>query len=137
MHGYSINDSLEELNKRIPYSPTDTANGNVYVISIRLYALTLMKKQRLRENYPNIPKASDTCANNTSNQLIRNHGSTILTHFDISHNAENKCLPSMYWLPKLHRNTAKIKFIIPVPKCSLKALSKSITYVFCFKSFNK
>ena len=63
-----------------------------------------MKKQRLRGNHANIPKASETCENNTNNQMIKNHGSTILTHFNIFHNAKNKCLPSMYWLPKRHRN---------------------------------
>ena len=34
--------------------------------------------------------------------MIEKHGTTILTHFNISLNAEKKCLPSIYWLPKRH-----------------------------------
>ena len=43
---------------------------------------------------------------------------------------KTKCLPLMYWLPKLHKIPTKVSFIIGVPECSLKPLSK---WVFFFK----
>ena len=40
---------------------------------------------------------------------------------------DNKKLPRIYWLPKLHKNPSKFRFIIAAPKCSIKPLATSIT----------
>ena len=45
-------------------------------------------------------------------------------------NCQNKCLLHIYWLPKVHKNPRKARFIIAPPKCSLKPISKSLTAVF-------
>ena len=50
--------------------------------------------------------------------------------FGIDLTSENEVLPNIYWLPKLHKNPLKFRFIIAVPQCSLKPLSKAITSVF-------
>ena len=65
-----------------------------------------------------IPLKHDTC------------GNTILPHFNIPLNAENKYLPSIYWLSKLHKNPTKARFTLAASICSLKSLSKSIASVF-------
>ena len=33
---------------------------------------------------------------------------------------ESKGLPHIYWLPKLHKNPVKFRFIIAAPNCSVK-----------------
>ena len=33
---------------------------------------------------------------------------------------DDQCLPLVYWLPKLHKNPTKARFIIEVPTCSGK-----------------
>ena len=38
-------------------------------------------------------------------------------------------LPHMYWLPKLHKNPPKPRFIIAAPNCTVKKLSKALTCV--------
>ena len=43
---------------------------------------------------------------------------------------ESKLLPHIYWLPKLHKNPVKFRFIIAAPNCSVKPLSKAITKIF-------
>ena len=43
---------------------------------------------------------------------------------------ESKQLPHIYWLPKLHKNPIKFRFIIAAPNCSIKPLSKVITKIF-------
>ena len=45
-------------------------------------------------------------------------------------NEENKYLPHIYWSTKLNKNPTKAQFIIYVPKCSLKLISKYVTAVF-------
>ena len=43
---------------------------------------------------------------------------------------ENYRLPNMYWMPKMHKNTIKARFIITSPKSSTKPLARIITSVF-------
>ena len=43
---------------------------------------------------------------------------------------ENHQLPNMYWMPKMHKNPIKARFIIASPKSSIKHLARSITPIF-------
>ena len=46
---------------------------------------------------------------------------------------ENHRLPNMYWMPKMHKNPTKARFIIASPKSSIKPLARTITSIFvCF-----
>ena len=33
----------------------------------------------------------------------------------------------MYWMPKMHKNPVKARFIIASPKSSIKALARAVT----------
>ena len=44
---------------------------------------------------------------------------------------ENHQLPNMYWMPKIHQNPIKARFIIASPKSSVKLLARTITSFFC------
>ena len=46
-----------------------------------------------------------------------------------------ECLPSMYWMPKMHKTPVGERFIIASPKCSLKPLLKDVTSI--LKLFQK
>ena len=39
-------------------------------------------------------------------------------------------LPVMYWIPKMHKNPISFPFVIASPVCSIKPLSKDITWIF-------
>ena len=43
---------------------------------------------------------------------------------------ESKRLPHIYWLPKLHKNPVKFRFINAAHNCSVKPLSQAITKFF-------
>ena len=43
---------------------------------------------------------------------------------------ENHRLPNMYWMPKMHKNPIKARFIIASPKSSIKPLARTTTSVF-------
>ena len=43
---------------------------------------------------------------------------------------ENHQLPDIYWMPKMHKNPIKARFIIASPKSSIKPLARTITSVF-------
>ena len=42
----------------------------------------------------------------------------------------NKCLPYMYWLPKMHKKPSKQRFIAASVCCSTKELSSTLTKTF-------
>ena len=44
---------------------------------------------------------------------------------------ENHRLPNMYWMPKMHKNPIKARFIIASAKSSIKPLARTITSIFC------
>ena len=54
----------------------------------------------------------------------------ILKNFQEEVNEENQCLPSINWIPKVHKNPCKTKLILAAPKYPLKPLSKPITSAF-------
>ena len=43
---------------------------------------------------------------------------------------ENHRLPNIYWMPKMHKNCIKARFIIASPKSSIKPLASTITLIF-------
>ena len=43
---------------------------------------------------------------------------------------KEKALPIMYWIPKAHKNTTVVGFIIASKICSTKQISKSVSNVF-------
>ena len=45
---------------------------------------------------------------------------------------ENHQLPNMYWMPKMHKNPIKARFIIASPKSSIKPLARTIMSIVCF-----
>ena len=62
--------------------------------------------------------------------IINNHKSVLKKKFNLDVSVENECLPHIYWLPKMHKNPSKFRFIIAAPKCSIKPLNKAITAIF-------
>ena len=63
-------------------------------------------------------------------EILDNHRS-VLCSFGISTKDEELDLPSLYWIPKLHKCPFKQRYIAWSAKCSTKPLSKLLT---CFLS---
>ena len=53
----------------------------------------------------------------------------IFLWFEICLSEDNKRLPSIYWLWKLHNNPVKARFIIAAQKSSVKALSEYTFFI--------
>ena len=59
-------------------------------------------------------------------EILQNHHSVMLT-FGISLPEEDIDLPKLYWIPKLHKNPYKQRYIAVSAKCSTKPLSQNLT----------
>ena len=61
-------------------------------------------------------------------EILQNHHSVMLT-FGISLPEEDIDLPKLYWIPKLHKNPYKQRYIACSAKCSTKPLSQILTRI--------
>ena len=64
----------------------------------------------------------------TKEEILDNHRS-VLCFFGISTKDEELGLPSLYWIPKLHKCPFKQRYISESAKCSTKPLSKLLTCI--------
>ena len=62
----------------------------------------------------------------SASEVLDNHKS-VLTSFGVQSNSEELGLPYIYWIPKMHKNPYKHRFIAGSSKCSTKPLSIILT----------
>ena len=122
--------ALKELQNKYVICPIDKATGNIALICKRFYALVLSKELGLTNT--NGVNVDNTYEINNSNPLevVDQHFADMNSKFNINCSDENKCLPKMYWLPKMHKTPSKARFIVAAPICSMKLLSKAVTDAF-------
>ena len=62
----------------------------------------------------------------SKDEILQNHHSVMLT-LGISLPEEDIDIPKLYWIPKLHKNPYKQRYIAGSAKCSTKPLSQILT----------
>ena len=62
----------------------------------------------------------------SASEVLDNHTS-VLTSFGVQSDSEELDLPYIYWIPKMHKNPYKHRFIAGSSKCSTKTLSILLT----------
>ena len=122
--------SLKQLKDRFVICPIDKATGNIALVCKRFYALVLANELGLVYNVDNTVGRTYEVINGNSTEVIDQHISDLKGIFNISFDEVNKCLPNMYWLPKMHKTPSKARFIVAAPICSIKQLSKAVTTAF-------
>ena len=100
-------------------TPIDKAKGSVELISKRFYARTLFRELGMTNS-----KTTKTSEN--YNKINRE----TQRYFGIFVSKDNKRVPSIYWLPAIHKNSTKARFIIMALACSANPLPKYVTSVF-------
>ena len=121
-------DSLSKLQENFVIAPIDKATGNVAFICKRFYATVLIRELGLVNEVGS--KTYDGKIRKNSADIVKKNVKDLKKEFDIDVSSDNSCLPHIYWLPKMHKNPIKFRFIIAAPKCSIKPLSKAVTSVF-------
>ena len=128
LHDTDVMACLNDLQHKYVMVPIDKAGNNVAFICKRFYAHILLKELGL---YTYEPSSTYTQINNPSrDQIILQHKSEMINKFKIKVQNDMLTLPDIYWLPKLHKNPVKFRFIIASKHCTIKALSKDISSVF-------
>ena len=107
---------MEKLHSKCVFAPADKPANNVIIIWKRYYVDVL--KEQLNSTSTYVPVQL------TKDKLLLRHIDT-LTKSNIK--IDKLDLPTFYWLPKLHKNRYKSRFISTSSNCSTTILSKHIT----------
>ena len=134
---------LSRLHENFVIVPADTASNNYTFVCKRYYVDILIEELGLHL-LPENPTYNRTGF--STSEVLDNHTS-VLTSFGIQTTDEELDLPYIYWIPKMHKNPYKHRFIAGSSKCSTKPLSilltKLLTHIkqglqkYCETSYSK
>jgi hypothetical protein len=103
----------------------DKAPNNIVVVCKSHYIDCLIKELGIDNSLGNPTYTSTTL---TKEEILDNHRS-VLCSFGISTKDEELDLPSLHWIPKLHKCPFKQHYIAGSAKCSTKPLSELLTCI--------
>ena len=120
---------LYNIHKDFVVVSIDNATGNIVLVCKRFYASVITRELGL-----NSDSSTDTYKNAgglSANDVIDVNIRDLKIKFGIDNiPIENHRLPNMYWMPKMHKNPIKARFIIASPKSSIKPFARTITSIF-------
>ena len=120
-----VKEYLAELHSKFVLVPIDKASNNIAIICKRFYINKLLSEVGLSGNPNNTYQISDK----NPNDIIATN-----IHFCKSLNlpvTENiQCLPFMYWMPKMHYQPSRARFIVASAVCSTKPISNLVSIIF-------
>ena len=123
-----IKASLTELQNKFVMVPIDKASNNVAFICKRFYASVILQELGVSANEPS--PTYEIINDLSRDQIIAKHKLELNNLFNLSIKDDMLTLPDIYWLPKLHKNPIKFRFIIASKRCTTKRLSKDISSIF-------
>ena len=100
--------------------PADTTANNVVVVCRLHYINTLKQELNGTKAY------EETSIDEKS--VVYSHSNEIQNTFAVDVKERKVRLPTMYWLPKLHKRPYKARFIANFSSCTTTELSKLSTY---------
>ena len=116
---------LAKIHEKFVVVPADKASNNIVFVCKTHYINCLMEKLGMSTMTGN-PTYNLTAMSN--DKILQSQHSVMLT-FGISLPEEDIDLPKLYWIPKLHKNPYKQRYITAWDKFSTKPLSQSLTRI--------
>ena len=117
---------LDSVHDNFVLAPADKASNNVIIICKKFYYDVLARDL-------GVDAVGGSSGNDTyktcslkEEKLVHDHIS-FLGKFNITLEAKDKFLPSLYWLPKLHKDPYKFRYIVASSHCTTKHLSILLT----------
>ena len=116
---------LDHLQQKYVITPIDKASNNFAFICKKFYLKKLLNEvDFLNGNSPTYTK------NASSAEVCIEENVEFCSQLGYKINENEKCLPIMYWIPKMHKSPIGSRFIVASKVCSTKQLSASISKVF-------
>ena len=114
---------LSRLHDNFVIVPADKASNN-YTFACKKHYVDILIEELWLHSLPWNPIYNLT--DFSASEVLDNHTS-VLTSFGIQTNNEELDLPYIYWIPKMHKNPYKHRFIAGSSKCLTKPLSILLT----------
>ena len=114
---------LSRLHENFVIAPADKASNNDTFICKRHY-ISILSEELGLNSLPGNPTYNLT--DFSASEVLDNHKS-VLTSFGIETSDDELDLPYIFWIPKMHKNPYKHRFIAGSSKCSTKPLSVFLT----------
>ncbi|MCU7801424.1 MAG: hypothetical protein KZQ70_15165, partial [gamma proteobacterium symbiont of Lucinoma myriamae] len=105
--------------------PADKASNNIVFVCKAHYCNCLKEELGINSTQGN---PTYTRTSFSKDEILDNHKS-VLSSFGITCSEEDLELPFLYWIPKLHKNPYKQRYIAGSAKCSTKPLSIVLTKI--------
>ena len=100
--------------------PADKASNNIVFVCKAHYYNCILNELGINSTFGN---RTYTPTALSKDEILQNHAS-VLDTFNIPVNGSNEYeLPYLYWIPKLHKNPYKQRYIAGSSKCSTKTIS--------------
>ena len=100
--------------------PADKAANNVVVVC-RLYNINTLKPELVDTNAYKLQLSLN------ERVIVDGHGCHTALNFGVKAKENQDKVPTLYWLPKLHKKTYKARFIANSSSCTTTELSKLLT----------
>ena len=115
---------LSSLHEKYVIVPADKASNNIIFVCKAHYLNCIIKEFGIDSNTPGNATYKRTTFD--KDEILNNHRS-----FMSSLKIDTKCedLPYLYWIPKLHKNPYKERYIAGSSSCSTKELSIHLTKI--------
>ena len=114
-----LKQGIQEFHRKYVLVPADKAANNVVVVCRLHYVNTL--KQELDGTRASLETDTDEVS------VVSAHLNDLPVKFSVCVNEGQDKLPTMYWLPKLHKRPYKARFIANSSSCTTAELSKLLT----------
>ena len=114
---------LEDFHKCYVLVPADKAGNNILVVCKKYYLDVILKE--LDTCNVSSPQTYESCSVRNEDIIIKHK--EFITRQNVKIPDEMTQLPTLYWLPKMHKNPIGSRFIAASSKCTTKPLSQLLT----------
>ena len=112
-----LKQGIQEFHRTYVLTPANKAANNVVVVWRLYFINTLIQELGSTKTYERI----------SSDIIVNTHSIDITAKFAVSIKEKQDRLPTLYWLPKLHKRPYKARFIANSSSCTTTVLSKLLT----------
>ena len=107
----------------------DKAIGNIALVCKRFYA-SVINRQLVLNNNSSTDTYNNACGLSANDTIDGNIRDLKIKFGIVNIPVENDRLPNKNWMPKIHKNAIKARFITASPNSSIKPLVRTITSIF-------
>ena len=116
---------LDKLHKKFVLVSIDKAGNNIAIICKRYYVEVILKEiGQIGNGNSTYEKTSRTVEDVVEDNMMYSE------RLGLEVDDREKDLPSMYWIPKMHKDPPGARFIIASKQCVTKKISKSVSSAF-------